>query len=88
MILIYHKINTTPMKVLNENSNTVTIEFDKHDFNEIRNFFITRPEEEIYNLCSSPGQFEAIKKLVHLEDVDKGLFEEIFRFLDKDKDSE
>lgn len=71
------------MKVSKENSNYVTIEFDKNDFNNIRNFFITNNQEEIKSMCTK-SEFKSIEKLVYLEDVDKGLFDELSRVLDED----
>lgn len=59
------------MKVLHENIEEITIEFDKDDFNHIVDFFLQFSEKEIYEASKSIAQFEAINKLVHLEGVGK-----------------
>ena len=69
------------MKVLSENSDRVTIEFDKMDLVNIQSFFFSREMKQIKDMCEDNEQFESIKKLVHLEDINKGLFDEIDRVL-------
>lgn len=70
------------MTVIDENSDEVTIKFNKTEFRKIQNFFILNEPEVIKKMCVS-DEFIAIEKLVYLEGVDKGFFKELSDFLNK-----
>ena len=72
------------MKVLNENTEEITVKFNKTEFRHIQNFFISNDKEKLKSMCSE-DEFKAVKNLVYLEDVDKGLFEEIGKVLEDKK---
>lgn len=72
------------MKVQNENSQNITVKFNKDDFLKIQNFFRCNKPGIIKGLCKDE-EFSAIKKLVYLDDVNKGLYDEIGKLLDSKK---
>lgn len=72
------------MKVLNENSEEITVRFDKTEFRMLQNFFICNKPDVLKEMCVQ-DEFKVIEKLVYLKDVDKGLFEEISDLLKSKK---
>ena len=63
------------MKVVKENSENITIEMSKEDFNHLKNIFVYN-KEFVTNDLDKYG-FDVAEKIVYLENTDKGLFDEI-----------
>ena len=63
------------MKVIKENSEKITIELSKNDFNILRNIFTHNKNFVDEDL--DKNEYEVVKKLIYLENTEKGLFDEI-----------
>lgn len=72
------------MKVLNENTEEITVKFNKTEFRHIQNFFICNDKENLKSMCNE-DEFKAVEKLVYLEDVDKGFYDELGNLLNEKK---
>ena len=63
------------MIVVKEDSKRITLEMSKEDFNHLRNIFVFNKD-----FCDNElnkNEYELAKKIVHLEDTEKGLFDAI-----------
>ena len=67
------------MKVVKENSENITIEMSKEDFNDLRNIF--HQNKIFVDEQLSKSEFEVVSKIIYLENTDKGLFDEISNLL-------
>lgn len=67
------------MKVLKENSEKIVIEMSKFDFNNLRNIFILN--KKFCDEDLDKNEYDVAEKIVHLEDAEKGLFDEINKLL-------
>ena len=67
------------MKVVKENSENITIEMSKEDFNNLRNIF--HQNKIFVDEQLSKSEFEVVSKIIYLENTDKGLFDEISNLL-------
>ncbi len=67
------------MKVIKENSEHITIEMSKDDFNHLRNIF--HQNKKFVDEQLSKSEFEVVSKIIYLENTDKGLFDEISNLL-------
>jgi hypothetical protein len=72
------------MKVVKENSENITIEMSKEDFNHLRNIFVYN-KDFVTNDLDKYG-FDVAEKIIHLENTDKGLFDEIETLLKHTKE--
>ncbi len=71
------------MKVIKENSENITIEMSKDDFNHLRNIF--HQNKKFVDEQLSKSEFEVVSKIIYLENTDKGLFDEITTLLSSKK---
>jgi hypothetical protein len=71
------------MKVLKENSEKIVIEMSKFDFNNLRNIFILN--KKFCDEDLDKNEYDVAEKIVHLEDAEKGLFDEINKLLKSKK---
>ncbi len=67
------------MKVIKENSENITIEMSKANFNDLRNIF--HQNKKFVDEQLSKSEFEVVSKIIYLENTDKGLFDEISNLL-------
>ena len=72
------------MKVLKENTEEITVKFDKTEFRMLQNFFICNKPEILKEMCVQ-DEFKVIEKLVYLKDVDKGFYDELGGLLNEMK---